>query len=137
MGLDSAVAMLADLARWIWPTVLLGWFSLIMGVLLVAIYRTFFHPLARVPGPKLAAISNIWHARQIARGRMAQLGVELHQKYGDIVRVGPNEVWFNTTEAFDQIYCMSRTVLSTLLDEYRGHIGKLTYYRHRERIRKV
>ncbi|KAF4508220.1 hypothetical protein G6O67_004629 [Ophiocordyceps sinensis] len=28
----------------------------------------------------------------------------LHQKYGDAVRVGPNEVWFNSKEAFDQIY---------------------------------
>lgn len=136
MAFESAVAMAADLAGRILPTVLLGGFSLIMGVLLLAIYRISFHPLARVPGPKLAAVSNIWYARQIAQGRMAQLGLELHQKYGDIVRVGPNEVWFNTTEAFDQIYCMSNS-LSPMLDEYRSRTGKLTYYRHRERIRKV
>ncbi|KAM4066174.1 cytochrome p450 [Hirsutella rhossiliensis] len=28
----------------------------------------------------------------------------LHQKYGRVVRVGPNEVWFNSKEAYDQIY---------------------------------
>jgi hypothetical protein len=57
-----------------------------------------------VPGPKLAAVSNIWHALQAKEGRMALLGRTLHDKYGPFVRVGPNEVWFNSPEAFKAIY---------------------------------
>ncbi|KAG9502499.1 hypothetical protein J7337_005327 [Fusarium musae] len=37
-------------------------------------------------------------------GRMAYLGKTLHGKYGPVVRVGPNEVWFNSKEAFHAIY---------------------------------
>ncbi|KAM0231879.1 hypothetical protein ACHAPO_008175 [Fusarium lateritium] len=59
---------------------------------------------AHVPGPRLAAISSFWHAYNARNGRMAYLGKTLHRKYGPVVRVGPNEVWFNTKEAFHAIY---------------------------------
>ncbi|KAG8357758.1 hypothetical protein FVEN_g4262 [Fusarium venenatum] len=59
---------------------------------------------AHVPGPRLAAISSSWHAYNARNGRMAYLGKTLHRKYGPVVRVGPNEVWFNTKEAFHAIY---------------------------------
>lgn len=93
------------LSKMLFTTVCLSCVSLLMLVAVVALYRITLHPLARVPGPKLAAISSFWYARNIVQGNMVKLGLELHRKYGDVVRVGPNELWFNTTEAFDQIYC--------------------------------
>lgn len=69
-------------------------------------YRITLHPLARVPGPRLAAISNVWYAYHVRNGHAASLGRTLHKRYGPVVRVGPNEVWFNTPEAFDTIYSM-------------------------------
>ncbi|KAK3897532.1 cytochrome P450 [Staphylotrichum tortipilum] len=54
--------------------------------------------------PRLAAISNIWQARHVRDGRARELGKVLHQTYGPVVRVGPNEVWFNSEEAFREIY---------------------------------
>lgn len=70
----------------------------------VAIYRLAFHPLARIPGPSLAAVSNIWLAFHVRKGRSRVLGKTLHHTYGPAVRVGPNEVWFNSEEAFKHIY---------------------------------
>ena len=84
-----------------------------LSLLTVAIYRLLFHPLARTPGPRLAAISNIWHARHVRNGRARELGKTLHERYGPVVRVGPNEVWFNSGEAFKAIYSMD--VLPILL----------------------
>ncbi|KAF4966245.1 hypothetical protein FSARC_6044 [Fusarium sarcochroum] len=78
--------------------------SLLILVFSIAIYRLCFHPLARVPGPRLAAVSSIWHAYQARNGRMAHLGKTLHRRYGPVVRVGPNEVWFDSKEAFQAIY---------------------------------
>ncbi|KHN95024.1 Cytochrome P450 family protein [Metarhizium album ARSEF 1941] len=108
MELDSLMALSAAFARLVWRFVSLTLLGIVAVTLQVVVYRLTFHPLAKVPGPKWAATSNFWYARQIAQGRMAQLGLEMHRKYGDIVRIGPNEVWFNTTEAFDQIYCTGK-----------------------------
>lgn len=74
--------------------------ALILGI----IYRLTLHPLANVPGPRLAAVSNIWLALQAKRGRLGHLGRSLHQKYGHAVRVGPNEIWFDSKEAYKAIY---------------------------------
>jgi len=76
----------------------------LLAMLSISIYRLSFHPLARIPGPRLAAISNIWQARHVRDGRARELGKTLHKRYGPVVRVGPNEVWFNSQEAFKEIY---------------------------------
>lgn len=75
-------------------------------LLAVAAYRLLLHPLSQVPGPKYAGVSNIWLAYQVRNGRTVELGKELHRRYGEMVRVGPNEVWFSSKEAFDIIYSM-------------------------------
>ncbi|KAK0644658.1 cytochrome P450 76C2 [Cercophora newfieldiana] len=72
--------------------------------LLIAVYRVTFHPLARSPGPRLAALSNVWLARRVRDGRMFEVGKKIHKRYGPVVRVGPNEVWFDSREAFSAIY---------------------------------
>lgn len=77
---------------------------LVTVLAVVVAYRLVLHPLARIPGPRLAAISNVWQAHHARHGRMLQLGKTLHQKYGPTVRVGPNEVWFDSSEAFKSIY---------------------------------
>ncbi len=70
----------------------------------LALYRLFLHPLAAVPGPRLAAVSNAWHAYHARNGLMFELGTTLHARYGPVVRVGPNEVWLDSKEAFRTIY---------------------------------
>ncbi|KAK3317082.1 cytochrome P450 76C2 [Apodospora peruviana] len=76
----------------------------VLFLVAIIIYRLFLHPLARVPGPRLASVSNIWHAYYARNGCMLELGKTLHRTYGPVVRVGPNEVWFNSKDAFKEIY---------------------------------
>jgi hypothetical protein len=86
----------------------IGWVAIAWSVLLpvaVAIYRLTIHPLAKVPGPKLAAVTSLWQANQARNGHMRKLATTLHKKYGVVVRVSPNEVWFDSKEAVDMIYC--------------------------------
>ncbi|KPM38024.1 hypothetical protein AK830_g8516 [Neonectria ditissima] len=78
--------------------------TIIILLATVVVYRLVFHPLASIPGPKWAAVSSVWHAYHARNGRMAYLGRTLHGQYGPVVRVGPNEVWFNTRQAFQAIY---------------------------------
>jgi hypothetical protein len=97
---------------------------LLLSITSIALYRLFFHPLSRVPGPKLAAVSNIWHAYHARNGYMFDLGCTLHQKYGEVVRVGPNELWFNSMEAFDKIYSTFKSFRVEYIDIWKLTILK-------------
>jgi hypothetical protein len=70
----------------------------------VIIYRLLLHPLARIPGPKLAAITRLWYALEGRSGRARELSKWLHDTYGPVVRVAPNMVWFNTQDAVREVY---------------------------------
>ena len=76
----------------------------VCSALAIIIHRLYLHPLARLPGPKLAAISNVWYAYHARNGRMLSLGKTLHNTYGPVVRVGHNEIWLDSKEAFSKIY---------------------------------
>ncbi|KAI0791423.1 cytochrome P450 [Abortiporus biennis] len=82
------------------------WVLWILGTWL---YNIYFHPLRRFPGPKVAAATDLWKAYiEIVqqRGIVDKL-FELHRVYGDIVRIGPNELHFANPTAYDDIYNMN------------------------------
>ena len=75
-----------------------------MGWIVRSVYRLYFHPLSKYPGPKLAAITGLWYCRHWIGGRWPHVVTELHHKYGDVIRVAPNELVFATAEASRDIY---------------------------------
>lgn len=72
--------------------------------LVLAFYRRFFHPLARFPGPFLNSISGLPAAFSLLRGRYAFDNKLSHEKYGTVVRIGPNELTFCTSLSMQDIY---------------------------------
>ncbi|KAI9459868.1 putative P450 monooxygenase [Lactarius psammicola] len=70
------------------------------------LYNLYFHPLSHFPGPKLAACSRLWLAyRELVKGEsLGDLRVELHQQYGEIIRLTPDELHFSNPAAFNDIY---------------------------------
>ncbi|EKM50335.1 uncharacterized protein PHACADRAFT_201174 [Phanerochaete carnosa HHB-10118-sp] len=60
----------------------------------VVIYRVSpFHPLARYPGPLLCKLSKGWLMYYTgSTGKTYAYIHQLHQLYGDVVRIGPNEL---------------------------------------------
>ena len=55
----------------------------------VILYRISpLHPLARYPGPVLAKVSKFWHIWNSWDGKQHLYIQALHNKYGDIVRIG-------------------------------------------------
>ncbi|KAI0649664.1 high nitrogen upregulated cytochrome P450 monooxygenase 2 [Trametes meyenii] len=64
--------------------------SLILSTFL---YRVSpFHPLAQHPGPIRCKLSKFWMAWIGLTGRQHTYIRSLHERYGDVVRIGPNEV---------------------------------------------
>lgn len=68
-------------------SITLSYWGLLLSFLLV--YRLSpFHPLARFPGPVLAKVSRFYVAYSAAQGNNYVTLRRLHQKYGDVVRIG-------------------------------------------------
>ncbi|KAJ5638396.1 hypothetical protein N7490_008275 [Penicillium lividum] len=78
--------------------------TILLYVLAIAIYRAYFHPLSTYPGPKLAAISSLWYARSHIRGTTPNDILHLHNKYGPIVRIAPEELSYVNPNAWKEIY---------------------------------
>ncbi|KAI1329342.1 cytochrome P450 [Xylariaceae sp. FL0255] len=70
------------------------------------LYRLYLHPLARFPGPWLAAVSRWYEAYHdvLRNGQYTFKIAELHKIYGPIVRTSPHELHINDPSFFDQIY---------------------------------
>ncbi|KAG9195020.1 hypothetical protein G6011_00140 [Alternaria panax] len=75
--------------------------------LAIGIYRVYFHPLSKIPGPKLAAFT-FWYEfyYEIYPHRYQYLWKikELHEKYGPIIRINPLHVHIHDADYFDTIY---------------------------------
>ncbi|KAH7024521.1 cytochrome P450 [Microdochium trichocladiopsis] len=74
---------------------------------LVALYNISpFHPLSRFPGPRLAAAGYFYEAYYdwIRGGKYTQEIKRMHEKYGPIVRINPDELHCNDPLFTDEIY---------------------------------
>ncbi|KAI1101930.1 cytochrome P450 [Jackrogersella minutella] len=60
----------------------------------LALYRLYLHPLARIPGPKLAAVTRLYEGYYdlYQSGQYTFKIAELHKQYGPIIRTSPYEL---------------------------------------------
>lgn len=66
-------------------------------------YYLWFHPLAKFPGPKLKAIPQIPWTVMFCSGQSHRRLTEIHEQYGSVVRIGPNELLYTIPEAWEAI----------------------------------
>ncbi|KAH3951533.1 hypothetical protein HBI56_084010 [Parastagonospora nodorum] len=75
----------------------------------VIVYRLFFHPLAKVPGPKLLAISSLPRGiRHNLYGLWFKDVAVLHEKYGRVVRVGPDEIAVDGDPGWEDVFAFRK-----------------------------
>ncbi|KAL2199470.1 cytochrome P450 [Corynascus similis CBS 632.67] len=74
----------------------------------VVFYRLFLHPLARFPGPKLAAISRWYEGYyDFYLGGQYTLKIrDLHRQYGPIIRISPHELHVSDPAFYEKLYRM-------------------------------
>ncbi|KAJ3944105.1 uncharacterized protein N0V96_005629 [Colletotrichum fioriniae] len=68
-----------------------------------AVYQLYLNPLRRFPGPKVWSISSIPYVREFIAGTCHLEILRLHQKYGPIVRVGPNHLSINHPDGMAEL----------------------------------
>lgn len=64
----------------------------------------YLHPLSGYPGPPLAAATRLWYCYHCANGNLIYALQKAHQKYGDVIRIAPNELSYTDPEAWNDIY---------------------------------
>ncbi|KAF9890223.1 hypothetical protein FE257_006135 [Aspergillus nanangensis] len=67
------------------------------------VYNVYFHPLSRFPGPFSHTISRIPYLYRSINGTLPFDMLELHRKYGNVVRVAPDELAFSHPDAWKDI----------------------------------
>lgn len=77
-------------------------------ILLQAIATRYKRYLRSVPGPVEASVWNAWRLRANLTRRPDVIHQELHRKYGDLVRIGPNCVSVGAASEVKTIYGITR-----------------------------
>ncbi|KAI1110083.1 cytochrome P450 [Nemania sp. NC0429] len=97
----------------------LGWWAV----------QYWMSPLRSYPGPILAGCTNWWRLVQVMTGRYHLNILELHNKYGPIVRIGPNLLDIDMPEVIKTVYASGTNWRKT--DFYQNNSlltdGKITY----------
>lgn len=90
-----------------WPAVL--------GIAITAylISNRFNRGLNRYPGPFLASLTDWWRFWVVYKRRPEVEHIRLHEKHGDVVRLGPNALSFSDPKALKTIYGLNKGFTKT------------------------
>lgn len=78
--------------------------TLIFLLVARSLYRRYCTPLRHVPGPFLASITTLWLLSVQYSPRQHHIYVELHQKYGPVVRISPYRVIFACPDSINEYF---------------------------------
>jgi len=68
------------------------------------IYNLFFHPLRHYPGPWLSVATKFPWYHALLSGRLSFYIQRIHDKYGEVVRISPNELSYIAGDGWKDIY---------------------------------
>ncbi|KAI1772344.1 cytochrome P450 [Hypoxylon cercidicola] len=74
-----------------------------------AIWSVYLGPLSLIPGPRLAALTRLYETFYdiCLGGQYTFKIIELHKKYGPIIRIAPGELHISDPDFYDTIYASS------------------------------
>jgi cytochrome P450 len=78
--------------------------SFVIYLIALAIYRRTFHPYKDFPGPWIASITPLWYWRAVRFARAQDHQLPIHQKYGSMVRISPDQIQISDPAALEVVY---------------------------------
>lgn len=88
-------------------TVYALWGLPLFYVLATIVYRVYFHPLAKYPGPFCAKFTEIYPMLAMVKRNRVVWQYKMLQKYGSPVRLATNELLFSDMKSWSDIYGQS------------------------------
>ncbi|OCK74496.1 cytochrome P450 [Lepidopterella palustris CBS 459.81] len=83
--------------------VLLAIVAATVPTVFIIVYNIYLSPLRIYPGPKSSAATSLPYLRAVITGTTCEYVYKLHQKYGDVVRISPNELSYTSSQAWRDI----------------------------------
>ncbi|CAG7930638.1 unnamed protein product [Penicillium olsonii] len=80
-----------------------------LGAILVRLLTNRYkRGLQDIPGPGLARYSRLWKLYSVWKGNQHHVEIDLHRKYGSLVRIGPNHISVGDPSAIPIIYGLNK-----------------------------
>ncbi|KAK5057606.1 hypothetical protein LTR84_011606 [Exophiala bonariae] len=76
----------------------------VIAIVVLYANRRWRRHLRDVPGPFWDSFSYVPRLLKTAYGQRCYIDIDLHRRYGSLVRVGPNEISFSDSSALSQVY---------------------------------
>ncbi|KIW29389.1 uncharacterized protein PV07_05207 [Cladophialophora immunda] len=80
---------------------------------LSVVFNRFKESLRNIPGPPLAACTGLWRLYDVAKGQSHATARQIHEKYGPVVRIGPNHVSISNPAMIPIIYGIKESFTKT------------------------
>jgi hypothetical protein len=88
--------------------------AIVSLVLIAKIIRNRYgYGISQIPGPFLATITDLWRFVVVWGRRPDRTHLQLHRKYGSLVRLGPNEVSCSDPSALQVIYALNAGLIKS------------------------
>lgn len=100
----TLVEALLQLSVWQITASLVAFFVVLSSSILYYRMLSPRHPLHHIPGPLAARASQLWLFWVVYKGQTRREQKKLHDRYGPVVRVGPNEVSIADAASWNVIY---------------------------------
>lgn len=85
------------------------WLTAVSVILVSWLVRNRYrHGLNKYPGPFLASLTDWWRFVDVWHKRPELTHIKLHEKHGDVVRLGPNTLSFSSPAALKAIYGLNK-----------------------------
>lgn len=85
----------------------------VVGIILTAfalrlLMNRYKHGLQDIPGPRIAKYTGLWKLHNVWKGDHHNTAIDLHQKHGNLVRIGPRHVSVGDPSAIPVIYGLNK-----------------------------
>ncbi|KAI6299158.1 hypothetical protein MCOR29_011034 [Pyricularia oryzae] len=91
-----------------------NWLPVLVAVTAAWLARNRFQKgLHKYPGPFLASLTDFWRVWDVYKQRPEVTHRKLHERYGDVVRLGPNALSFSDPKALKAIYGLNKNMVKS------------------------